>query len=178
MPNPMQRSGSTESNPSQTSSPIWPQAHGPTTIPTENATTQEALFAGTPLQFYMCVNSLEPVVACGETRVFSSIIPGGNSHIQAGDIVFCRVHPHARYVCHLVWRAFKWPNERGNDEKCYVLGSNKMDSAKQCNGWCSHKDIYGIPVKTTPGEINTAKRGRRDDEDGDKSPAESAKPTA
>ena len=86
---------------------------------------KEALQGGNPVRMISGGTSLQPLVWSGDTCIINPIIPGVNSKIQAGDIVFCQVQPCDRYYIHLVWEASPWEDENGVMQMRYIIGNSK-----------------------------------------------------
>ena len=113
---------------------------------------REVLLDGNPVQTKSGGKSLQPLVFSGDTCFFNPILPGCNSNIGAGDLVFCRVQPNDRYYCHLVWNTFKLQTPSGVEKQCYIIGNNNEGSKAKSNGWCYREHIYGLLTRTGRGD--------------------------
>ena len=112
---------------------------------------KEALLSGESVQFISGGNSLIPYVYSGDTCFLHPIVPGKTSNILPGDIVFCAVQDGDRYYVHLVWRVLTWETNEGVKKQVYVIGNNKPEPNKKCNGWSYREHIFGLLVKTERG---------------------------
>ena len=126
---------------------------------------REALLQGHTVQFKSSGRSLEPLVFSGDVCFLHPILPGCNSGILPGDIIFCHVRPGYRYYTHLVWGTYKERTEHGVEKDVFVIGNNRKGDKEKCNGWCYREMIYGILTHTQHGEIQRV-RGARYEDDG------------
>ena len=123
---------------------------------------REALLEGSPVQFMSSGRSLDPLVFSGDTWVFNPTLPGCNSSIKAGDIVFCHVQPNSRYYCHLLWRVYSHETDNGIQKTCFIIGNSKEGTKKKgYNGWCYREHVYGILVKTQMGDYEPSGIGKQ-----------------
>ena len=75
------------------------------------------------------------------------ILPGCNSHIQAGDIIFCMVQPTDMYYVHL----YEYETEDGCMKTCFVTGNTYDGRKKKRTVYCFREHVYGILTKTIRG---------------------------
>ena len=117
---------------------------------------REVLMRGQSVQLRSSGNSLVPIIYPNDITFIRPILPGCNSQIKAGDVIFCLVQPNDRWYIHLVWRIGKWRDEYGIEKDIFVIGNNKKGFQRRCNGWCYREHVFGIVWKTQRGPIDPA----------------------
>ena len=125
---------------------------------------REALLAGSIVQFKSTGRSLEPLVFSGDVCFLHPVLPGCNSQILPGDIIFCHVQPGNRYYTHLVWRTYKYKTKYDVEKDVFIIGNNRDGDKKKCNGWCFREHIYGILTQTQHGDIEIVREERFEDD--------------
>ena len=100
-------------------------------------------------------NSLSPLVNHGDTCLFHPILPGWNSHSEAGEVVICCSMPDRKICCGLVWRRYEFLTDCGTEADCYIIG-NAKEGDERVLGHCSKEHIYGLLSTAYPANTPVA----------------------
>ena len=104
------------------------------------------LSSGGTVKMTVSGNSLSPLVNNKDTCLFHPILPGWNSHIEAGEVVICCSMPDRKICCGLVWRRYEFWTDCGTQADCYIIG-NAKEGDERVLGHCLREHMYGILTK-------------------------------